>query len=790
MKATKNILALLFFIIFYLSKPFYAQTTTVNGYITDTKTGEIIIGAIVYDNSSKVNAVSNVFGYYSISLPKADTNTTLICTCIGYTTQNIRLATLKNNQCNYSLLPNTTILSEVTVSEKKSVKDNSISMVVIPLTLIKKLPSIMGEADVIRSYQLMPGVQGGKEGTSGLFIRGGSPDQNLFLVDDIPLYYVNHIGGFVSVFDINSINNITLYKAGFPSRYGGRLSAVMDIRLKDGNNQKIKGNYTFGVLSNKLNFEGPITKKTTFLVTGRRSLFDLFSRLITRMNSNGKFGGGYTFYDVTGKIAHQIDEKNKLFFSIYNGGDKIFLRSKEDITQGNNSFNYKYNANINWGNFLTSVRWNHIYSPKLFSNTTLGYTNFYYKNKLNAVEKDNASNKITRAYKSVFSSTVKDVICKSDYYFYPNINNNIKFGGEATYHTFNPGIAVEQFSYQSLADSSNKKGSLINAYEGKIYIEDEIILNSRLSLNAGIHSNTFYINNTNFFSLQPRLLLTYKLPLDLLFKAAYSNMQQNIHLLSNSGAGLPTDLWVPATKIAKPEKSNQYVVGINKTLNLKFPIELSVEGYYKDFTNLIELKEGESFFSTNKNWENKVEVNGKGKVYGAEFLIQKKEGSFTGWVGYTISKNTRQFENLNQGKEFPYRYDRKHDVSVVMNYDINNNLSVSATWIFSTGQAITLPTTQYNVIIDPPQQEREFTEIDIYESRNGYRLPSYHRLDVGLNYKKMRNKGVAIWNFSVYNVYNRLNPYFLYFKTTNNNRELYQFTLFPIIPSISYTYEF
>ena len=774
----------------------FSQRNTISGYVRDAQTGEIIIGAVIYHSATKTSTSSNDFGFYSLSLPASD-SLSIVCGFVGYKNDTIKLSAEKAEvKYNFKLSPNT-FLKEVTVSDKRTVHDmNKISTVELTVDEIKKIPALMGETDVLRAYQLMPGIQSGKEGTSGLYVRGGSPDQNLFLVDDIPLYYVNHIGGFVSVFDVNSINSITLYKAGFPARYGGRLSSVMDIRLKDGNDQKIKRNFTFGILSSKLSFEGPLKKdKTTFLISGRRSLFDLFTRALTRLQTSGKFGGGYAFYDLTGKITHKINDNNKLYFSVYGGGDNIFLRStnESDDLKGK-TYKYRYRANIKWGNFLSTLRWNHIFSPKLFSNTTIGYTRFFYTNKLFAQETDVAASKITRTYNASFLSGISDITGKSDYFFYPNNRHSIRFGAEVTSHFFNPGINIEKFENKSSPDSSSIAGSSDKklAYEGKLYIEDEYKINSRMSVNAGIHGNIYTIENSYFISAQPRILLNYKPFEKFSIKAAYSNMQQNMHLLSNSGAGLPTDLWVPATQKAMPEKSDQFVIGINKTLTEKSGIELSVESYYKTLSHLIELKEGESFFSTNTTWENKIETNGTGEVYGAEFLLQKKQGRFNGWIGYTISKNMRRFENLNQGNSFPYRYDKRHDISVVANYDINEHFSVSATWVYSTGNAITLPVMEYGIITDDLKTGFGYTtnEIHVYTERNGYRMPAYHRLDAGLNYKKQKRKGESIWSLSVYNLYNRQNPYFLYFEKSGNKRELYQLSLFPIIPSFSYSYVF
>ena len=498
-------------ILYFITTASFSQQITISGYITDAQTGEITIDATIYHSVSKTIAHSNSFGFYSISVPWRD-SVVLSCGFVGYLKNTITLSSKGENiKYDFKMTANT-ILKEVVVSDNQTIhKENKVSVVELSVEQIKKIPSLGGEPDVLRSYQLMPGIQGGKEGTSGLYVRGGSPDQNLFLMDDIPLYYVNHLGGFVSIFDINSINTITLYKAGFPARYGGRLSAVMDIRLKDGNSQKVKGAYTFGLLSNKLSFEGPVKKdKTTFLITGRRSLFDLFTRAISRMQSSGKYGAGYTFYDITGKVAHKIDDKNKLYFSLYGGGDNIFIRSKENAKNYNGkSYLYRYRGNVKWGNYLGAVRWNHVFSPQLFSNTTLGYTQFFYKNVLNAVEKDSATKKVTRTYNASFRSSVSDIICKSDYFFYPDTKHTIRFGADATTHFFNPGINIQKLKDSAASDSVTATDNYNKrAFDGKIYIEDEYKINSQLSVNAGIHFNVYAVDSSVYASVQPRVLFS------------------------------------------------------------------------------------------------------------------------------------------------------------------------------------------------------------------------------------------------------------------------------------------
>lgn len=654
----------------------------------------------------------------------------------------------------------------------------------------------MGEIDVLKTFQLMPGVQGGAEGSNALYVRGGSPDQNLILLDDVPLYYVSHLGGFVSVFDAYTISNVKLIKGGFPAQYGGRLSSVIDIRMKDGNENKLKGAFSLGTLVSKISLEGPISgKKTTFIFSARRSFFDLFTHAFYLLRNNEGLVTYYNFHDVNFKLSHKLNEKNKLFISLYTGGDKF--RVQEKYTQNVNgleTISNNYKTGILWGNTMLSFRWNHIYNNKLFGNTTVSYSNFKYKNFTNGTQTSNSS---SQNMKYIFTSGINDVIAKSDFDYYFSDKHKIKFGIAGILHTFRPGMS----SYTQSGDDLSGQDTLINpeklnSTETYAFVEDEFSISKNITLNAGIHASAYFVQQTSFYSLQPRLSLNYKFIENYSMKMSIATMKQNLHLLTNSGAGFPTDLWVPSTKKVDPENSLQAAIGFVHSINKKnINLEISVEGYYKRMNNLIDFQEGVSFFSP-RTWEEKIVKNGKGNVYGIEFLLYKKEGKLNGWIGYTYSKNTRQFINLNGGNPYPYRYDRPHNASVVINYEFSDKIAFSCSWVYESGNAITLASQKADLINYNTNYMAERTTFEIYDDvhlyngRNSYRMPSFHKLDVGVNFVKTVRRGIRTWNISIYNVYNRQNAFMLYFKKVNNQVKLYQTSLFPIIPSVSYSLKF
>lgn len=785
---------LLLALLFFVNLACYSQIT-VSGFIEDENTKERLPGVNIYDIYSQQGTVTNSYGFYSITLKESTAR--LIFSMVGYKQQVSQIYSVEK-EINLNIeLEKGIELGEVVVTNKQKTTNNTeMSILRIPVKQLLQMPTLMGETDVMRAFQLMPGVQGGKEGTSGIYVRGGSPDQNLILLDDIPLYYVNHIGGYVSVFNPEVIKDIKLYKGGFPARYGGRLSSIMDIRMKDGNMTDVTGNVSVGIISTKFSVEGPIKKdKTSFIFSVRRSLFDVFTRGYQRLILNENASAGYTLYDMNAKINHIFNTKNRLYFSVYSGRDRILIKQKDFDSNDGYPYNFKSKNDLNWGNYSMSLRWNHIYSSKLFGNFTIGYTNFFYNSFSDIANIEKQTGHIVGTLSNHFSSAINDFIAKTDFDFYKN-NHQIKFGTGITKHRFTPTMN----NIYQIGAGSNNIDTTFGAPKNKptelfLYLEDELTITENFMLNVGFHFSNFIESKHTFYSVQPRLAGNYSITDNYSIKASYSGMMQPFHLLSNNDAGMPTDLWVPATKEVPPQKSSQFAFGIAG--ETRHYAEWSIEAFYKTMSNLIEFADGASFFSGATDWKEKIVKNGNGTVYGSEFLLQKKEGTTTGWISYTLSKNTRQFDGLNSGNPFPYKYDRRHDFSIVMSHKFNEKFQLSASWVFASGNAVTLPSNKYNLYVMGWENRNAgdigylYDEVHIYDKRNNYRIPSYHRLDISLDISEKKRKGLRIWTLGLYNAYNRLNTYYLYFdKDKTGNKKLYSFSLFPVMPSISYKFYF
>jgi outer membrane cobalamin receptor len=778
--------------------PGFSQTAsrfTLSGYVKDEASGEALIGATVYDRQSGKGTSTNQFGFYSLTLP-AD-SVKLLYSYVGYQPKQQRYNLTANLSLNVSLAPSQELKEvEITATRNPRIEETTqMSAVDIPIELVKKMPALFGEVDVMKVIQLMPGVQNGGEASTGLYVRGGSPDQNLILLDGVPLYYVSHLGGFFSVFNADAISNVTLIKGGYPARYGGRLSSVLDIRMREGNMKRIKGYGSLGIVSAKLALEGPIFRdKTSFMVSGRRSFIDLFMRPITKAASDGTASVGYYFYDFNAKINHILSPNDRLYLSFYGGDDKLILKLQDSYISNNNNYETTGKSRLMWGNMLTSLRWNHLFNEKLFSNTTVNFTRYRFLTDFNQVNEstENGEKKTEEGYFG-YNSGITDFSARTDFDFYPNPQHSIKFGAQSIYHTFQPGITAMRVNFGTDQKTDTTFGSSnIKALESSLYAEDDWEITPKLKLNGGLHFSNFLVKNKPYFSVQPRLSARYLLPQRYSLKASYATMQQFIHLLTNSDAGLPTDLWVPVTDRVKPQFSQQVALGLAKSLELQEEeYEVSVEGYYRKMHGLIEYKEGSNFFGNTADWQDNVETGGKGWSYGAEFLFQKKTGKLNGWIGYTLAWSNRQFPgtNINLGQKYPYRYDRRHDIGTALTYQLSENVSLSGSWTYGTGNAITLATGRYPSIND--NGSGYTPQIEVYNGRNGFRMRSYHRLDFGVNFTKEKSWGTRTWNISVFNAYSRRNPFYYYYGyDERGNRRLRQMSLFPIIPAITYNFTF
>lgn len=772
---------------------------TIRGYIKDAQSGENLIGGHVIDINSRSGSTSNYYSFYSLTLPIGEVN--LAFTYVGYSPQNHTFFLKGDTSLNIHL--GVDHLDEVIVSGQKPMPiQETTEMGTVRMTSdqVKDRPAIGGEVDVIKALQLLPGVQSGREGSSGLYVRGGGPDQNLILLDGVPIYNVSHLFGFMSVFDANAINNVKLVKGAFPARYGGRLSSVVDISMKEGNLQKFQGSGSIGLIASKMTLEGPIKKDTTsFIISARRTYLDMLVRPFIRSSKTTRIDGtiveedpdgAYYFYDLNGKVNHKFSNKDRLYFSIYSGRDVGFADLKTNTALGARTTDTFTQNDLRWGSTIGLLRWNHVVNHKLFSNVSLSYSSYDFKSQNQFLEQiRNEQSEDSDFQHFSVRSGIRDWSGKIDFDFFPNPNHTVKFGASTIAHKFSPNIVA--LRSQEASDTTFNSGD-IRTTEYILYMEDDIRLSDRIRLNVGLHFSASQVLNSFYTSLQPRFSLNYMISGDLAFKASYSRMTQFLSLLTNPGIGLPTDFWVPSTDKVKPQQGQQYSMGLAYTHPVH-EFEISVEGYYKTMDNLIEYKEGAGFLRLDEDWQDKVET-GKGKSYGVEVFVRKKFGSTDGWIGYTWSRSDRQFENLNFGQTFPFKYDRRHDVSAVLDHHLTKKIKLSANWVYGTGTALTLPQSTY----DRPSDYEWRTRIPHhYSGRNAYRMRAYHRLDLSISFHKTKAWGEREWVISIYNAYSRRNPFYVEQRATRVWEEsapdtivFREVTWFPIIPSFSYRVKF
>lgn len=775
---------LLFFIFCVIQIDVFGQTCHFSGWIKDETTHEVIVDAFILQDGTTNYQLSNGLGYFSLALSKNKQVVKFVITAFGYKPLEVNYSCINRDTLIYLQKDLAKEFDEVVVSAQRNHQIGTISLSVEEL---KKIPMLGGEADIIRALQLMPGVQGGKEGTSGLYVRGGSPDQNLFLLDDVPLYNVNHIGGFLSAFDPNAINSLQMYKGNFPARYSGRLSSVIDLRMKNGNQRKTAGEVQVGLLSTKLNLEGPLGKDSswTYFVSGRRFNIDIFTRIISAISTKGQSNAGYTFFDSNLKLVKRFKDNSTLSFGFYGGRDRIFVNAKES------SYNpYRYKSNVKWGNVMGYMQFHKAFSNKLFYTVNLASTHFFYSSGVDMIEKKPGEDDQNSAI--LFNSKITDVLLKQSLNYKINNNWTLVGGWNMTGHIYLPGkMTAHNFNKDTILGNERLK-----ALENNLYLENQFHIQNKLKANVGLNMSSYSISKSTFNSFEPRFLLAYMPHKKVSIQVGYAKMQQFVHYLSNSGAGLPSDIWVPATNDMRPEKSQQWNAGlILPDVIKKFPLEFSLEAYYKKLSGLIDYREGASLLSP-QSLSSKVETDGKGYIYGLEFMVKRSVGKVNGWLAYTYSKNMRQFDQINNGNWYPFKFDRTHDISLVLNFKINDRIDVSATWVYMTGNAFTLAQGQYEYL--EPMPTNSYVGYDptdntahIYNGKNSVRLPAYHRLDIGANFSKQKKRGVRIWNVSIYNVYNRQNAFFYFYQIGGNGTaQLNQLTIFPIIPSFSYRFVF
>ena len=744
------------------------QKHTISGYVSDKKTGEKLRNASIIIANKNAGTTSNNYGFFSITLPLDSID--IFISYAGYVAFEKTIFLNMDYKLDVALDIQKELDAVVVKSSKKPSIQNKTQMSSIDLSIetIKSLPRFLGEVDIIKAIQLLPGVQAGGEGQSGFYVRGGSPDQNLILLDGVPVYNVSHLFGFFSVFNADAVKNVELVKGGFPARYGGRLSSVLDIQMKEGNKNGIHGEGGIGLIASRLTLEGPFKKgkESSFMISGRRTYIDILAKPITKSQTGSD--AGYFFYDLNAKANIQLSAKDHLYISGYTGDDKFYAKEK--------TTDFTSKSGIKWGNTTAVIRWNHEFSNKLFGNLSSHYSK--YKFDVGNEEKSRINS--NEYFKLNYFSGIEDVNIKYDFDFLPSPNHFIKMGTGVTFHNYKPGaIQTKENIIGSTPKDTLLKYKFLKATETDTYIEDDVKLSDKLKTNIGIHFTTFTIGSKTYTSLQPRVAARYLITKDLSVKASYAQMNQYIHLLTNAGLGLPTDLWVPVTERIPAQSAYQIATGL--AYNYKNKYEISVEGYYKKMNNIIEYAEGASYLDPTSNWEDKVVV-GKGWSYGAEFFLQKKAGRTTGLIGYTLSWTNRQFDAINFGKKFPYRYDRRHDLKMAVVHKLSKKIELSADFVFGTGQAITLPAAKY---LDVNGEE-----VQAFEKRNGYRMAPYHRMDVGISFNKQKKKYSRSWIVSVYNLYDRRNPFFIYLGQDAGKPAYKQVSLFPILPSITYQIKF
>lgn len=749
-----------------------AQTYTVSGYVTDAESGEKLIGASVYLTELGKGTTTNQYGFYS--LPLAGDSATIAFSYIGYTRRTETLALRQNTRLDVELSSNV-VLEEVEITaapEEDAVEQVQMSVHKIPMQTIETAPVLGGETDILKTIQLLPGVKFGDEGSAGLYVRGGGPDQNLILLDGVPVYNASHLFGFLSVFNSDAINNVELIKGGIPARYGGRLSSVLDISMKEGNLKESGGVFAISPIAGRFTYESPIKKDTSsFIISARRTWLDI-SSAIASMLSDRTFG--YNFYDINAKYNHKLNANNRIYLSFYTGRDRFFDTYNDGLD--------RYTFNFRWGNLTSVMRWNHIFGPKLFSNIAASYSTYNFFQEYRVTQEDTD-------YLNRSRSRIRDFRLQADFDYAPALSHNVKFGALLSRMRFSPDVVQ---IVNASADTTFNNQEFIEATNAEVYAEDEISITRPLTANIGLRASAFWVHDKMYANLQPRLALRYLINPSLSIKGSYTYMTQYLHLLTNSSLGMPTDLWVSTTENVAPQRSEQVALGVTKMLKQN-AYEVSLEGYYKRMNNLITYRDGASYlFQNGETWENKV-VSGDGESYGVELFVNKKRGKVTGWLGYTLSWTNRWFDAIDEGRPFPFRYDRRHDISLLLSYHLPKDRTLSFTFVYNTGNAVSIPTARYQGVPPPGWQydggyyQNAFDDRILLDQRNNFRTPAYHRLDISYQRTKAKKRDrEQTWIFSLYNAYSRQNPYFLY----ESDGKLKQYSLFPIIPSVTYRLEF
>ncbi len=810
MKKSVFVLCCLFHI-FFLD----GQNITVSGYVYEQGSMETLPGCLIYEPVSQTAATTNNYGFYSVTIAYRE-GMFFVFNSFGYENDTLWVTDALSMDYDAHLSKINTLEEVVIQAEKKNTEQVQMSSLSLSTKEIQQIPALLGEKDVFKTLMLMPGVQSASEGTSGIYVRGGGPDQNLVILDEATIYNASHLLGFFSIFNGDAIKSVELIKGGFPARYGGRLSSVINMTMKDGNKESYHCEGGLGLISSHLVVEGPLAKnKASFMVSGRATYLTLLAKPLMKLALDGA-GVGYYFFDINGKLNYNISKKDRLYLSAYYGQDKF---SMESDTRQSGREREKFSLGLFWQNATATARWNHLFSNKAFSNLSFIFSD-YQMNTYNRSKVTGSSSPENNSFIfSNFSSGIRDYTLKYDVSYQFSPSHHLFTGAAVIYHEARPNAMVMK------SDTlSSRRVEKEQALEYAVYVEDEINIRNKFRINPGLRLTCFTVPHKTYFSPEPRLSMSYNILPNLAVKASYAMMSQSMILLSTSTIGLPTDLWVPITDQVKPQRSQQVALGLH--YDLKNPrLSFSLEGYYKRMNNILAYKEGASFFldmietmienlpANTTNFQNRWSHNvtsGKGWSYGVEFLVRKEIGKVTGWVGYTLSWTKHQFDELNFSKPYFARYDRRHDISIVVMYSPTPKINLSASWVFASGNAVTLPSSIYMYYTMTDQLNlaenvnnditntvfQGFTEN--YGDKNDVRMKPFHHLDIGVQFIRphKKNKGQSIFEVSIYNVYNYKNPFFYFVgseydeQVQNSVPVIKQICIFPIIPTFTYSFKF
>ncbi len=758
------------------------ESITVSGYVSEASSGEMLSGATVFVSELKKGTICNDFGFFSINLPTG--NVAVAFRFVGFETKNLNLKLTRDTLLHIELETKNR-LGEIKVeasSKEDFLLSTSLGMQRLTAKQVEKIPAVLGEPDLLKAIQLLPGVSFANEGSTGFSVRGGSPDQTLIQLDGVPVYNVNHLWGFMSAFNNDAINDAKLYKGNLPARFGGRLSSVLDVSMKEGNLKKRTGTFSVSPIAGRYTLEGPIVKdKASFMISGRTTWINLLLLAFQQLEKQGEGSQvlTYGFWDVNAKTNWIINSNNRVYLSFYTGKDAYKMVDDSGNFSDYAKFSY------NWQNLTTVLRWNHIFSSALFANFSV-YNSRFRQAYLNQFDKK--GNEFYEGY-----NNLNDLTAKGDFDLFPASKARIKFGYQLSLQRFSPEIITYQ------ADSTSftlNKDIFTRNFISEIYAETDLDISEKLKANIGLRGGNMATQNENYFSLRPRISFRYSVSENVSAKISYSRMKQYLHQLQNTTLGIPTELWVSSTNKIQPGTSDLFSAGV--FWRPKPGYNFSAAPFYSFLRNVTRYKEGTlAIKERNESWEDFI-ATGEGRSYGLELMAEKTNGNLTGWIAYTWSKSTRQFDEINFGKPFPYAYDRRHQFNINANYFISEKIKkgktvrkdFSATFNYASGKYITLAVQDYQAIPLPLMENSRynaewFATRNLINSVNNYKMPAFHNLNLSYNIEKQSAEKTIIWNFSVYNVYNRLNPWYYYKK----GNKLKQITMFPVIPSVSFTYK-